>query len=252
MALTRTFDSIVYSKLLTKLSAYGIDGKLLGWLSAFLHYRTQCVVIENCFSSVADVISGVPQGSVLDPVLFLIFINDIESICCGETDLKLFADDLKLYSSVTIDSPLQSLQQSIDNLVDWATRWQLEINISKCATFTVGTTRGNNSIYTTNNKRLNNVDSIADLGVEIDSNLSYQAHIANIVSKATQRVGVLFRGFVTRDIKFMRKAFVSYIRPILEYNSVVWNPYTKDLTMRIEKVQRRFTKWIPSLGPYNN
>ena len=96
---SRPFDSIVLCKLLAKLNALGIDGKLLAWLSAFLHNRRQSVVIENCFSSVGDVISGVPQGSVLGPVLFLIFINDIEHICCGDTNLQLFADDCKLYSS---------------------------------------------------------------------------------------------------------------------------------------------------------
>jgi hypothetical protein len=95
------------------------------------------------------------------------------------------------------------------------------------------------------------MDSVTDLGVEIDSNLSYQTHISNIVSKATQRVGILFRGFVTRDLNFMRKAYVSYIRPILEYNSIIWNPQSKQFTSLIEKVQRRFTKRIPSLRDFS-
>jgi len=244
---SRAFDSIVFTKLLAKLSAYGIDGKLLMWLSAFLHNRCQYVVIENCFSSVADVISGVPQGSVLGPVLFLIFINDIESICCGETALQLFADDLKLYSCVNISCNSQSLQQSIDNLVAWAASWQMGINITKCAVLTVGLKRDNSSSYAINNMPLLSTNSIIDLGVEVDSNLSYHSHIVNIAAKATQRVGVLFRGFVTRDLNFMRKAYITYIRPLLEYNSVVWNPYQKQLISCIEKVQRRFTKWIPSL-----
>lgn len=94
---------------------------------------------------------------------------------------------------------------------------------------------------------LTKTDSVIDLGVEVDSNQSYHAHISTIVAKATQRVGILFRGFVTRDINFMRKAYVSYIRPLLEYNSVVWNPHLKQYITLIEKVQRRFTKRIPSL-----
>jgi len=113
---SRAFDSIVHSKLLCKLSTYGVEGKLLDWIGSFLHNRLQCVVIENCYSGYSNVVSGVPQGSVLGPVLFLIFINDIETICSGETDMHLFADDLKLYSSVNISDYSFSLQQTLDNL----------------------------------------------------------------------------------------------------------------------------------------
>ena len=196
-----------------------------------------------------DVISGVPQGSVLGPVLFLIFINDIESVCCGSTNHQLFADDLKLYSTVEVDDGSQSLQQSIDNLVAWADRWQLGINISKCAVLNVGPKRKKlcRSNYFINNVQISSKDVVADLGVQVDSGLSYRIHISNIVARATQRVGILFRGFLTRDLDFMRKAFICYIRPLVEYNSVVWNPQFKLYIALIEKVQRRFTKRIPSL-----
>jgi len=90
--------SIVYNKLFYKLESYSITGKLLHWISSFAKDRYQCVAIENCFSYVAKVISGVPQGSVLGPILFIIFINDIDSVCNGRTNMKLFADDAQLYS----------------------------------------------------------------------------------------------------------------------------------------------------------
>jgi hypothetical protein len=161
-------------------------------LRAFLYNRQQYVVIENCFSGVADVISGVPQGSVLGPVLFLIFINDIDSVCCGNTVSQLFADDLKLYSSVTVTNSSLSLQQSIDKLVEWSVKWQLAINIGKCAVLTVGSRHGRiASNYFINNVKLLNADSVVDLGILTDNVLSYHAHIHNIVVKATQRVGVL-------------------------------------------------------------
>ena len=245
---SRAFDSIVFSKLLSKLSSYGIDGKLLSWLDAFLHNRLQYVVIENCFSNVSDVVSGVPQGSVLGPIMFLIFINDIETVCCGDTDLQLFADDLKLYSSVKVSCNSLTLQQSIDNLALWADKWQLNINISKCAVLTIGAKGGYcGSVYFINNTQLVSTNSFIDLGIDTDSSLSYHNHISSIVSKAAQRVGILFRGFMTRDLQFMRKAFITYIRPLLEYNSCVWNPHQKEYINLIEKVQRRFTKRIPSL-----
>jgi len=244
---SRAFDSIVYSKLLAKLTVYGIDGKLLDWFGAFLHGRVQSVVIDNCFSCIAPVISGVPQGSVLGAVLFLIFINDIESICCTDTSLQLFADDLKLYSTVTVSNCSQSLQQSLINLEAWSADWQLSINIAKCAVLRIGSKCSQNSSYVINTTPLACTESISDLGVEVDGSLSYSTHIAKVVAKATQRVGILFRGFVSRDLGMMRMAYISYIRPLLEYNSVVWNPYQVNLISRIEKVQRRFTKFIPVL-----
>jgi len=100
---SRAFDSIVINKLLAKLVHYGISGNLLKFISAFIHNREQCVVLDYCFSSVTNVLDGVPQGSVLGPVLFLIFINDITSICIGESKLKLFADDVKLYTSFNVN-----------------------------------------------------------------------------------------------------------------------------------------------------
>jgi hypothetical protein len=134
---SKAFDSIVYSKLLFKLSSLGITGKLLAWLAAFLHNRSQCVAIENVFSSVSSVISGVPQGSVLGPVLFLVFINDIDVICQGRSRIKLFADDLKIYNIVDITNPTATLQLSLDHLVKWSAEWQLPINIKKCSVLTI-------------------------------------------------------------------------------------------------------------------
>ena len=113
---------------------------------------------------------------------------------------------------------------------------------------TIGAKRGYcGSVYFINNTQLISTNSFTDLGIDTDNALSYHNHIANIVSKASQRVGILFRGFMTRDLKFMQKAFITYIRPLLEYNSCVWNPHQKKYIYLLENVQRRFTKRIPSL-----
>jgi ribonuclease P/MRP protein subunit RPP40 len=106
----RAFDSIVYSKLIHKLTCYCISGKLLAWISAFLHNRMQSVVIENTNSVYVDVISGVPQDSVLGPILF---IDDIVAVCLPSTELKLFADYLKLYSVIKITNPLTGFSATI-------------------------------------------------------------------------------------------------------------------------------------------
>jgi ribonuclease P/MRP protein subunit RPP40 len=213
----------------------------------------QSVVIENTNSTYVDVISGVPQGSVLGPILFILFINDIVTVCLPNTELKLFADDLKLYSVVKVTNPLtglDSLQQSLDRIYLWATEWQFTINVSKTNVLTLSNKLRSKATrhYSVNQICLPCKDLTPDLGILMDSCLSFRDHINNIVSKSLQRCGVLFRGFVSRDLSFLRKAFVVYVRPILEYNSCIWNPSHKHLIDSIEAVQRRFTKRIPSLS----
>ena len=129
----------------------------------------------------ADVLSGVPQGSVLGPILFLVFINDVSSVCIGKTNLKLFADDVKLYTSFKIDeSNCCSLQKSIDLLSSWANAWQLAINISKCSVLPIRN-RYNSSVshpYFINGTQLVQSTSVSDLGILVDSRLSFNLHIS--------------------------------------------------------------------------
>ena len=159
------------------LEHYGITGKLLTFISAFIHNREQCVVLDNCFSSFTSVLSGVPQGSVLGPVLFFIFINDVSSTCIGQAKLKLFADDVKLYSSFNVDvSECGDLQQSLDLLPSWANSWQLNINISKCSVLFVHHNSKSRPIishpYFINESQLTNSSSVTDLGILVDSHLT--------------------------------------------------------------------------------
>jgi hypothetical protein len=249
---SKAFDSIVFTKLLSKLEQYGITGALLKWLYGFIHNRIQCVVIENCFSSFTDVASGVPQGSVLGPILFLIFINDIVSSCCGITSVKLFADDVKLYNIYNCEDGSLNLQQSVDKIVYWSNIWQLKVNVDKCHVLSIRNRNkskdSNQSQYLLDGIPLSNVSFISDLGVTIDSNLSFKLHISTIITKALQRVGVFFRGFNSRRLDFVRKTFTTYIRPLLEYNSIVWNPAHKYLIDKLESVQRQFTKRIVSIS----
>jgi hypothetical protein len=195
---SKAFDSIVISKLLYKLEYYGISGLLLKWISCFLHDRTQCVVVEGCFSSFCPVVSGVPQGSVLGPILFLIFINDIDSVCKGSSTLQLFADDAKLYSSVGLNAHINSLQLSLDSLSVWADQWQMAINISKCSVLHIAPKTLHNSCnYFINDIQIPSHSSSVDLGVTISEDLSFNDHINNIVTKARQRSSTLLRGFLS-------------------------------------------------------
>jgi len=135
---SRAFDSVVHRKLLIKLSKLGICGELLRWISAFLTGRMQCVVVENTFSTWVDVISGVPQGSVLGPILFLLFINDITDISDSSTKCSLFADDLKMYSSIDTIADSSSLQIALDRLALWSETWQSNVNVNKTHVLHIG------------------------------------------------------------------------------------------------------------------
>ena len=124
----------------------------------------------------------------------------------------------------------------------WSADWQLPINIDKCSVLPINRSGVNSAReYYLNGSYLSKLTSVSDLGVEYSFNLSVQSHTSSIVSKARQRVGFLFRGFSTRNVSFLRKAYITYIRPLLEYNSNIWNPTQIQLINLLEGVQRMTT-----------
>lgn len=249
---SRAFDSIVFTKLLAKLESYGIGGRLLDWIGSFLSPRVQRVVVENCYSYVSKVVSGVPQGSVLGVILFLIFINDVSDLCDDNTRLKLFADDLKLYTTFDRFSDPNHLQHTLDKLVSWSADWQLGINFSKCSSMSIQRNRSSqlqpHRVYVIDGHPIPSVSSVSDLGITVEAHLNYSSHISSCISKARRRVGTFFRGFSSHNLVLARKAWLTYIRPLLEYNSCIWNPTSVYLTDRIEQVQRQFTKRLRSIS----
>jgi ribonuclease P/MRP protein subunit RPP40 len=240
---SRAFDSIVHSKLLAKLTAYGIGYELHAWIGEFLVGRQQKVVVDHHFSKTIPVRSGVPQGSVLGPLLFLLFINDIFDSLPKPVTAQLFADDVKLYSSVTskID-----LVQALKNVENWSEKWQLKINETKSSVLHVG--KGvPGTVYSIAGHTLPIKEMVRDLGIEIDPNLKFSTHIKNIVGKAVRRLGVLCKAFTCRDPHFMKLAFTTYVRPLLEYCTQIWSPSLIKFIDSIENVQRSFTRRIPVL-----
>ena len=231
---SRAFDSVVHSKLMNKLLQLGIRDALFGWIGSFLTNRSQCVVVENSCSKLYKVISGVPKGSVLGPVLFLLFINDMTEIFDDTVTCKLFADDVKIYSMIdgTIASPLT---KAIDSLSAWSKKWQMQINISKCKVLHLG--KNNPCInYVTNGHIIQPV--MRDLGVEVDNLLTFGNHIDNIISRAYQRIAILFKGFVSRGPQLLKRAYIVYVRPISEYCSSVWSPHKIRDIEALERVHR--------------
>jgi ribonuclease P/MRP protein subunit RPP40 len=129
----KAFDSVVHSKLIVKLRSYGVSDLILRWIDAFLSHRSQYVRIDSCVSGLCNVISGVPQGSVLGPALFIVYVNDITDCIASNVTVKLFADDTKLYSVITEDDDnCAQLQHSLDLIATWAEHWQLKLSPKKC------------------------------------------------------------------------------------------------------------------------
>ena len=141
----KAFDAVPHRRLLSKLAAYGIAGNLLTWIGAFLTGRRQQVSVRGCLSQWSPVTSGVPQGSVLGPLLFILYINDVPEVV--SSSIKIFADDTKVYRSVSHPPQCQDLQSDIDLIVDWSDQWQLPFNEAKCECLHVGP-RNQEHVYT--------------------------------------------------------------------------------------------------------
>ena len=248
---TRAFDSVSHEKLVHKLKAYGIAGELLKWVTNFLSDRIQCTKVGGCYSPYKPIRSGVIQGSCLGPLLFLIYINDVVELFSDLVTPKLYADDVKLYTTIRSNVDCINFQHNLNKLYEWTLLWQLQISFSKCYIIHIGRYHSLNNVvkYKLGDVALKTVDIVSDLGVNVDCKLNFCEHIANITRKAHARANLILRCFISGHRMSIINAFKVYVRPLLEYNSSVWSPSLKKLIELLERVQRRFTKRI--FGLYN-
>ena len=183
----KAFDSVPHQRLLLKLDYYSIRGNLLLWIKAFLSNRSQFVSINGTQSSSKPVLSVVPQGSILVPVLFLLYINDI----CINANLRLFAGDCILYSEIQSSQDCLSLQNDLDQLSSWSKSWQLNFNVKKCYHLGITCKKFPTLFqYTLNGLHISKVNSTRYLGVTISSNLSWNTHVDNICKNANSTLGL--------------------------------------------------------------
>ena len=191
----KAFDSVAHSELLYKLWSFGITGKLWLWIKAYLSDRLQCVSINNIHSDVMPVISGVPQGSILGPLLVLIFVNDLPASVMSSTVL-LFADDAKCIKQISIYSDCVSLQDDLNSLSKWSSTWNLLFNERKCSVVRFNT-KPSSIIYNyhINSMLISSTDTHRDLGVIISADLQWKPHYQHIVSKSYKMLGLLRRLF---------------------------------------------------------
>lgn len=240
----KAFDKVPHHRLNLKMKSYGIGGNLLNWLTDFLDNRKQQVVIKDTFSDIKDVTSGIPQGSVLGPLLFIIYINDLPEAVNSE--VQIFADDTKIFKAIETVADSLTMQEDLNNILEWSSKWQLPFNISKCKIIHFGKNNPEYE-YTMTDNRLEKVDFEKDLGVTFDRNLKFSKHISLIVSKANSRLGMIKRNFDNLSIEVFLPLYKSLVRPLLEYCSSIWNPTLKMEYDEIEKVQRRATKLVTNL-----
>jgi len=186
--------------------------------------------------------SGVPQGSVLGPILFLVYINDIDLVV--ENNIMKFADDTKLYGIVSDQAQAESIQNDLNGLTLWTSRWQMKFNTDKCSVMHIGA-RNMQYMYTINGQVLQQVEAQSDLGVIIRKDLKASDQCAKAYAKASRVLGMIGRNIRYKSTEVMLRLYKSMVRPHVEYCTAAWSPdYIKDKQL-IEKIQGRFLKMIP-------
>lgn len=239
---SKAFDKVNFNALRYKLLCSGVFGDLLNWIMSYLTGRFQAVSVNNSLSRQFLVKSGVPQGSHLGPLLFILFINDI-STCFKFSKFLLYADDLKIFSTMVSANVGSLIQHELNLFFDYCSDNCLELNISKCHVLTITRNKSNifNNTYILNNTVLEKVEEVNDLGITIDSKLSFIPHIHKIQVKAYKMLGFVLRtcrGF--RNLSSILLLFKTLVRPKLEYASTIWNPNYAIHIQFIESIQRKF------------
>ncbi|KAK3095451.1 hypothetical protein FSP39_014814 [Pinctada imbricata] len=226
MDFAKAFDKVPHQRLLYKLDFYGIEQNTLNWIKSFLTDRTQTVVINGTQSISVPVTSGVPQGTVLGPILFLIYINDFPEYLTY-SKLRLFADDSIIYKDIHEQDDCDKLQHDLDAAAKWESDWLMAFHPDKCTKLTISHKKQKYTHhYILHNHILESVDHAKYLGITLQSDLKWNTHYDNIISNANKTLGFLKRNLQTSNTEIKSRAYQALIRPKLEYSCTVWDPHT--------------------------
>ena len=244
----KAFDKVPHRRLIKVLKAHGLNHKIINWIENWLKGRTQVVTINGERSETGKVTSGVPQGSILGPLLFIIYINTMDKKLTGLTPIiSKFADDTKVGSTVKTTTEKENMTKAMVVLSEWANEWLMCFNESKCKVLHFG--RRNEKIdYKLNGVSLDKSDSEKDIGVIVHTSLKPTDQCNRAAWTANTVLGQMTRAVQYRDIKTWTRLYTTYVRPYLEYSTTAWNPWNKKDIETLEKVQERALRQITSIG----
>lgn len=241
----KAFDLVDNDILLSKLSAFGFSPHLLKLFGSYLRDRRQYVQVSGYQSDEYFTRSGVSQGSTLGPTLFLVMINDLPSVV-SSVECLLFADDLKLFYAVNSVSDCGVLQQDIDAVAGWSQANRLFFNTKKCKVISFSRSKCPLAYtYLLSNDPIDRVQTIRDLGLELDTKLDFHGHICSITKSANKMLGFVMRTapqFTSTAVPIV--LYNAYVRSKLEYSSVIWDPIEASYTLLLERVQRKFARYL--------
>ena len=242
----KAFDKVPHKRLLNKMESMGIGGDILKWTENWLKDRRQRTVLNGSFSEWLEVLSGVPQGSVLGPLLFIIFINDIDGCAENITTLLKFADDTKIGNKVSNAVDQQNLQECLDRLTQWADTWSMTFNTEKCKVLHVG--RGNPKYsYKMNGIELEETEKERDIGVIINKDLKPTQQCAEASRRASAILTQITKAFMYRDRRIFMQLYFQFVRCHLEFAVPAWCPWTAGDIEILERVQRRAVNLVVGL-----
>ena len=242
----KAFDKVCHEMLINKLHSQKFPLQIINWIKQWLSGRTSVVTVNSRTSSSFPVSSGVPQGSVLGPLLFLLYIDDITQNI--ESDIRLYADDALLCRNVENDDDALVFQRDIQNMFNWSQRWRMVFNVSKCVHIEIGEENPRYH-FCLDGEIIPQDSKIKYLGVTIDYQLKFKDHIENIIKKGNQLLGMLRRCLNHANPKTKLVAFNTVVRPTVEYASQVWSPQVKKRITAIDCVQRKAVRWVYYLQP---
>ena len=249
--LRKAFDKVWHDGLLAKLDAIGVRGSAFDWFKNYLSGRSQCTDVEGHTSPFSDIAAGVPQGAILSPLLFLIYVNDLPSHACS-SEINLFADDTS--ASVRAKSPSvpsDKLQSAVVECADWFERWHLSVNHQKSELLVI---RSRNTKPVPINLCLDRVvipqvSTRKHLGLQLNEFLSWSPHVRYISTGACRKLGLLRRLRKRLSPLIVQQLYCSSVRPTMEYASLAWCGLSNRDADVLERVQRRAARLVTGIRP---